>query len=144
MSRESIIKVLLEIQRLLNNEVVFTGGVLEYLIGTKNYLKDIDIVINKVPIGLTSLSPVMAYNSNTRSTVKVKIDGTDKLIDCHISNQEFPEHFILENLNVITPQALIDYHVKFGDRYREEKTKEKSKETIRRLREYIDSVPIAD
>lgn len=127
-----------ELNDAMDGRIVFVGGVVEYLYGSKDTVKDIDCCVWGDVKPLTTIGPVIMWDNGRRMKIRSNIKDGYKMVDIF---KKFPtiKIFEYEGLKFATMQSVLDYHnFALDNNWRwSDKAKEKSRETINRLNNFL-------
>lgn len=127
-----------ELNDVMGGRIVFVGGVVEYLYGSKDTVKDIDCCVWGDVKPLTTIGPVVMWDNGRRMKIRSNIKDGYKMVDIF---KKFPTFkiFEYEGLKFATMQSVLDYHhYALDNNWRwSDKAKEKSRDTINRLTNFI-------
>lgn len=109
--------IIQKINDTLNGNVVFVGGVAEYMNGTKDYYNDIDISTPN-PYPLLYLAPMRIFTNNEIKWARMEIDN----IQVDIWIEPLPECREVDGIKYETTEAMISHYEKvlennWQDRY---------------------------
>jgi len=127
-----------ELNDVMGGRIVFVGGVVEYLYGSKDKVKDIDCCVWGDIKPLTTIGPVVMWDNGRRMKIRSNIKDGYKMVDIF---RKFPtfKFFEYEGLKFATMQSVLDYHnFALDNNWRwSDKAKEKSRDTINRLINFL-------
>lgn len=127
-----------ELNDVMGGRIVFVGGVVEYLYGSKDTVKDIDCCVWGDVKPLTTIGPVVMWDNGRRMKIRSNIKDGYKMVGIF---KKFPTFkiFEYEGLKFATMQSVLDYHnFALDNNWRwSDKAKEKSRDTINRLINFL-------
>lgn len=127
-----------ELNTAMNGRIVFVGGIVEYLFGSKDSVKDIDCCVWGDIKPLTKIGPVIMWDNGRRMKIRSGSKVGYKMVDIFKKMPTF-KIFEHEGFKFATMQSVLDYHqYALDNNWRwSDKAKEKSRETINRLTNFI-------